>query len=77
MPLQISILLAILSETFIQIGFFSKSYTRKQERMFFPEHGVQRYENRAPRMLTWVGTVVDYMIDVRLAAARPESTCQT
>jgi len=32
---RISISLAILSEIFIQIGYFFKSYTRKQKLMFF------------------------------------------
>ena len=38
---RISISVAILSEIFIQIGYFSKSYARKQKWMFFSEHSVQ------------------------------------
>jgi len=37
---RISISLAILSEIFVQIGYFSKSYARKQKWAFFSEHGV-------------------------------------
>jgi len=38
--LKVSISLAILSEIFIQIGNYSRSYVRKQKWMFFSEHSV-------------------------------------
>ena len=37
---RINISLAVLSEIFIQIGSFSKSYARKQKWMLFSEHSV-------------------------------------
>jgi len=36
---------------------------------------IQRCKNTVPWTLTWVGIVAYYMIDVRLAAVRPDRTC--
>jgi len=39
---RFSISLAILSEIFIQIGYFFKSYARKHKWMYFSEHSVEK-----------------------------------
>jgi len=38
---RISTSLAILSEMFVQIGYFFTSYARKQKWLFFSEHSVE------------------------------------